>query len=1016
MKKKLTKILGVALTVVLLTSLLVASTPTSAKPLGFTSEKHPGNLVENTVVAAISITDMAANGDVIYASTNATPTSTDKKPSSLYKSLDGGATWSSLASSTRYPMDVSVKAVSVATDDPDVVVIVTSDDEIKYSSNGGSSWDDLNNPTNSATANATINCVDVSSGSPRAVAAGGTLSGGAVMYVRDLTMTGSWKEQYTGNAGVDGTHTTALAVRFSPNYPTDKAIGAITSNATGVSFQLFRNESGDDDWNGSIDYLEANWGNGAVLDSRITDVTGTLDAAEIAFPSSYLANDEGERLAYVAIGDDNGGGGVLRLTDTVDSGFQTWSGGELGACGSLAYSEAGILVAGEYLDNKVYQFLSPNAAIPKASRLNTLKQPGGVNKTSVVLSGDTVLAGTQGIGSAVAWSVDDGYTFNDVGLIDVELTNFDDAAVNADGSKVYLTTNNGSATSVWLKEEGAYTRILNLDSATCCYIRIAPEDDETVYVAETGDTEIYVSKNSGKESWKSVPCYKLGTGDTIKDIAVAGADEAYVIDDDGVSKTSNAGASWGAQKRPVEDFTPHSVIVASNGDILVGGTGGYVAYSKDGGSTYDRTKAGGSGDVNLVPDDDYANNNIIYWGSVSDGAPKVYRSKADTTTTPSSTKSPTIDASYRIKGLAQFQSVTYVLSSNGTDSLLHKALNLETAATATLAQWSYISSGSEFEKDQQALKISGETKPKLWAVDTPATLASLEDPIATVAPTMAAPEDGLKVPVNSANGKAHNVNFVFDRYSSTDIKEAQLEIATDGDFKGVIYTGTFDISDITTDTIAKAIGPSGQTTPENQMVDLMPGITYYWRVRTSSPWLSPWSEARSFTVASMDTFMVTGPESGAADASLMPTFTWSEYPDAIGYEIMLSEDPTFAIIEWSYNVDNPFYKVEEELKYSTTYYWRVRGVTGEPYLEGRTWITPAGPWVTGVFTTMGEPVPDEPDVITITEPGAPAEIKVVEVPAPAPVIPTYLLWVIVAVGAVLIIALIILIVRTRRVA
>jgi hypothetical protein len=838
------------------------------------------------------------------------------------------------------------------------------------------------------------------------------------MYARNLTMTGSWGEKYTGNAGVDNTHTTTLAVKFSSNYPTDKAIGAITSNASSASFQLFRNETGDDDWNSEIDYLESDWGNGAVLDSRITSFTTTLDTAEIAFPSSYLANDEGERLVYVALADGGGGGGVLRITDTVDSGFQTWSGGELGAIGSLAYSEAGILVAGEYLDNKVYQFLSPNAAIPKASRLNTLKQPGGVSMTSVVLSGDTVLAGTQGIGSAVAKSVDDGYTFNDIGLIDVELTNYVDVAVNADGSKIYLSTNNGSATSIWLKEEGAYTRILNLGTATTTFIRLAPEDDSTIYVAEFGDTDIYVSKNSGKESWKSVPCYKLGTGDSIVDMAVAGADEAYVIDDDGVSKTTNAGASWGAQKRPVTDFTPYSVIVASNGDVLVGGTGGYVAYSNDGGSTYERTKNSGSGNVNLIPDDDYENNNLIYVGSVSDGVPKVYRTKADTTTVPSSTKSATIDSTQTVRGLAQFNGVTYVLSSNSTDSVLHKALNLETAATATLAQWSSISTGAEFLVNRQALKISGETKPKLWAIDSPASLHSLIDPIAAVAPTMAAPVDGFKVPINTANGKAHNINFVFERYSSTDISQADVEIATDGDFQGVIYTGVFDISSITTDTIAKAIGPSGvaSTGADNQQVDLMPGITYYWRVRTSSPWLSPWSEARSFTVASMDTFMVTGPESGAADASLMPTFTWSEYPDAIGYEIMLSEDPTFSIIEWSYNVDNPFYKVEEELKYSTTYYWRVRGVTGEPYLERRTWITPAGPWVTGVFTTMGEPVPDEPDVITITEPGAPAEIKVVEVPAPAPVIPTYLLWVIVAVGAVLIIALIILIVRTRRVA
>jgi hypothetical protein len=154
-----------------------------------------------------------------------------------------------------------------------------------------------------------------------------------------------------------------------------------------------------------------------------------------------------------------------------------------------------------------------------------------------------------------------------------------------------------------------------------------------------------------------------------------------------------------------------------------------------------------------------------------------------------------------------------------------------------------------------------------------------------------------------------------------------------------------------------------------------------------------------------------GPTVGATDVSVAPTFTWGAVAGAVRYEIALCEDPTFTIIEWAYNVDDPFYKTTEELRYDTTYYWRVRAVLNA---AGDTTA-----WTTGVFTTEAEAEEAAPAVVV--EPTKP-EVNV-EIPATKitvepsdPVIPTYMLWIIVVVGAVLIIALIVLIVRTRRVA
>jgi hypothetical protein len=164
--------------------------------------------------------------------------------------------------------------------------------------------------------------------------------------------------------------------------------------------------------------------------------------------------------------------------------------------------------------------------------------------------------------------------------------------------------------------------------------------------------------------------------------------------------------------------------------------------------------------------------------------------------------------------------------------------------------------------------------------------------------------------------------------------------------------------------------------------------------------------------------VTTSPNIGAYDVAIEPMFTWGAVPGSIRYEIALSEDPTFTIIEWSYNVDQTFYKVDEPLRYDTTYYWRVRGVLGEPYQEFGQWKTPATPWTTGIFTTASEPAPPpDPIVVQPTKPEVNVEIpptKITIEPAEQ-AIPNYMLWIIVAVGAILVIALIVLIVRTRRV-
>ncbi|MFC1932909.1 hypothetical protein ACFLXU_04695 [Chloroflexota bacterium] len=1011
MKKKFSRILGVGLSLMLLASLLVLAAPASASTLSWGAEKDPSDMVENTVVPGINIIDVAANGDTIYAATNSTSLP-------LYKSTDGGATWTSLANTTSWPGSVSVKAVAVATDDADVVAIVTSANEVEYSTSGGSSWTDLNTP--SGLVNLPINCVDVSAGTTRYVAAGGSdNSSNARMYTIKLAMAESWKERRSGASGITPGQTVINAVKFSPNFGTEKAIAVISGNGTSAYFEIFRYETGDTDWNGEIDYLpnsgDASWGAGI----KLYTLTAAPTSADIAMPSSFLANDEGERTVFVAVANSAtvSEGGITRLTDTNTADFDLWNDNAPGGIGSIAYHEDGMLFGGDESANQVYRWLSPlSGSSPNAERGNTLKQPGGVNMTVVTLSGDNVVAGTSGDESAVAVSTDDGYSFNDFGLIDTTLSVLDDVAVNADGSKVYLTTTDTSGgigtydTSVWLKAS-SWKRIFSsvdiADANAPFLVRIAPEDDTAVYMSSKATKDIWMSKNSGMETWKLVRCYPVTA---IQDFAVESADVVYAIDTaagQGASKTINSGSSWGSTKEPTKSIDGYMVTIAPNGDILIGDTAGYVAFSKDGGSTFERTKDFGTGNAIVVADDDYADNNKIYVGVGTD----IKRGEASTTATPAGRGATT----WPITGMAQVGDVTYALSANATqDSLLYMSLKLETAGSAALAEWSSVTaSGETYLNTPQALKVSvSGTKSKLWAIDTASPqLETYEDVTSLIGPTLVQPAAAADVAVNPGTGRSYDITFIWERYSDSDIDEMQVQIGTDSNFDAVIYDETF--TGITTDTIAKVIGPTGQT---NQVSEFMPGLTYYWHVRNglNGPMYSPWSETRSFTVERIDVFTVGGPTIGATSVAIQPTFTWGEYEGAIGYEIALAEDPTFAILDWSHTVDSTFYKAEETLKYSTTYYWRVRGVTGPAPAKQ---AAPGGPWVTGVFTTEAEPVETEGPAV-IVQPGEtpPAQVIYVDKPGPSQPIPDYLLWTIIGIGAILVIALIVLIVRTRRVA
>lgn len=189
-------------------------------------------------------------------------------------------------------------------------------------------------------------------------------------------------------------------------------------------------------------------------------------------------------------------------------------------------------------------------------------------------------------------------------------------------------------------------------------------------------------------------------------------------------------------------------------------------------------------------------------------------------------------------------------------------------------------------------------------------------------------------------------------------------------------------------------------------VELTPNIKYYWRVRAIDPAFSPWSETRMFgTVLGPG---VSRPElvspydgilHGGVDTQTKPTFQWTSVEGATGYSLQVSKAASFATvdIEVTTGVGETAWMADKDLGTTTTMFWRVKGLGPSE-----------SPWSdVGSFTTMAEP-PPPPEPAQITVEPAP------QAPPAAPVTPGWV-WVVIAIGAVLVIAVIVLIARTRRV-
>jgi hypothetical protein len=730
----------------------------------------------------------------------------------------------------------------------------------------------------------------------------------------------------------------------------------------------------------------------------VADTTiSRLASASLSLAPDYLASDDDTRKVYIGltiVGSTSAvaKSGIYRYIDTI--GATLYANIKIH---SIAYNGS-YLVAGAYDTTNVYRSTNPSATIPTFYTSTTTKCPGGENKVMVAWLGTKVVAGTSGNESAFSVSADYGTTFNDISLVSTNITYARDAAVSEDGTEVYFVTDDGFDLSLWLKTT-TWQRVFSQKNTSNYIVRIHPQYPSVIYLAQKGTKNLYYNSGSGATQWLARTC-----NIDIQDLAVESTSTVYAINSAGaVSKTETGGITWSTEISTSLDSGATLVSVSTN-TLLAGSQHGNVAYSTDGSATWTvitRAVESGAGKVQVIADENFASNKIIYAASDTFGQ-NIMKWQIGTSTSWVDIFKGAISGG--VYGLAIDENTLYALEYNASSqqSTVWRLIS-PTTATATSESWTYSPTTATTDINDttvalnatpRALKVSS---GKLWAVKTNGTnkLYSFTDIATELEITPLKPVSGFINPVNAVTGMAYDVPFVWGRPSIA--TEYELRISLDEDFISQVASVIVASEE---PSILVMVGPH-QTGIKR--VDFMPGLTYYWKVRTTRPLYSLYSRAQYFSVtpvtASVPQLLV--PANGAANISKKISFSWEPLAGTTEYQFVLSTNITMARPVFDEKVSIAGFKLTKELDYGKTYFWRVRAT--KPIMSD--WSILAN------FTVEKKPTEPVPPVIVqqapasvieIPVPPPQSEISMAPVPQPLPPsVPDYLLAVVIIMGALL---------------
>jgi hypothetical protein len=444
----------------------------------------------------------------------------------------------------------------------------------------------------------------------------------------------------------------------------------------------------------------------------------------------------------------------------------------------------------------------------------------------------------------------------------------------------------------------------------------------------------------------------------------------------------------------------YNVALLDDGTFVVGGSAGGVGYY-NGTAWATIAVAFGAGNT-VVAATGTATGDTIYAGSaagvVGSGSWVIGTSAAWTTLT----------GAVAITGIAYANGVAYAY--NDVGDILYRYLD-------ALAADVIASAAAVFDQTNMvnALQITTGSNT-LWARDAVLaaadTIQSYTEFILTAVASLTYPIHNAIIPVNSLNGIVNPFNFMWTAPAVTALPA------------GIIYTLTVFYDELGTLPVA-AVGyvPAGLANQSSVpwAAALTPGVTYYWRIQVTAPVKSLPTGMGAFTVQQLQAIVpqISSPENGGTIDNQTPGFSWEPIAGVTSYRFELAKEPTFALIVYTDDVpgSGAALPVATQLERGRTYYWRVMALTpaeGEWSQVGNFTVaelppTPSPtPTITPTFTV---PMPS----ITVTVP-QPTVTVILPTTSEAPVeeIGTAYIWAIIIIGAVLVIAVIVLIVRTRR--
>lgn len=931
--------------------------------------------------------------------------------STLFKSTDGGYSWSSIGK-----VSDSIVAIATATSNPGVIAYATLS-KVYRSTDGGKDFVLLpSNPGGTGSNDIEITSIAIVQDGGNSIVAAGTRDTDSAefggVYIFDESSSLNWADTSIGNYDV-------YAVAFSPDFATDAQLVAVVTDETDT---LVTSRIGDGAWGQRIGNARLN------RDNSLPVVPVNVDtSACIAFPPGYCAMNQNQAL-FIGIDAGAENGDIYRINQQPSPAASTTTDLNIGEAYGLnnvdvtsvaTSGRAGALklIAGAGGSAQVYYSSDGGATWTKSDR-----PPTGQSKTFVSAGTEgRTYAATSGAESGFSQSTDGGVTWSQTGLIDTAVSNILDLTVSPhyqQDSAIFLLTFGGKH-SLWRTRDSGTKWERVLSGA------LAGVDSMSLISFTPGATGVFVSgvSNGKPVLWKSTdngqnfaphPTHDSVSSATFNIDAWAIADDntlligSYDGSNGTIYRTSNSGLSYNP-KTVVGTSSLYSLSLSANYEqdqtLLAGDTSGWVFWSDDGGSSFDSLPAGAtspplSGNITVAFDPDFPKNHTVY--AASDTANKgIYRFIISQSTSWESIDSTLPTGALINQLLVSPDGVLYASNSKargGMERCLNPTFSLgPTSETVT----------SGLDSNATLLGLWRHSN-QLWSIDT------TNNRLMTYVDSLTQPP-ALKSPPDNASGVGTRT-LSLDWQALSGTTKYRWQIDSDTDFSSV--PAGFE-------------GDSAASSARLPALEL--ATTYYWRIRATEPVLSPWSEKWSF-ITSLGSGpaapRLLSPEAGARVTATRPLFQWDTVAGAETYELLVATDTSFSSPVIACIGENSLpataWQSTVNLNHDTAYYWKVRACNAETYSS---WSAVSA-FVTEPAPTPATPAPEAKSPLSRIEPSEPPSppspasnqplvINVVP-PSSAPSTPDGMVWLthiavaLLVVMVAILVTLIMLVIRIRR--